>query len=228
MSHGGKFGFSWSDEIQRAPLSLTKRYLGVATGNIGDAMHRLRMMDPGIKPVGDGCVFAGSAFTVKVPPTDNLMVHVALNLLQPNDVLVVDTGGDISHAIVGEIMTSVARGRGAVAVVIDGAVRDVHALRQMGFPVYARGVCPKGPLKDGPGEVNVTVQCGGLVISPGDIVIGDDDGIAVVPLAQGEEVLKAALDIQTREEKRLKMIAAGDLSNPSMEKYLREKGLFPL
>ena len=115
MSHGGKFGFSWSDEIQRAPLSLTKRYVGVATGNVGDAMHRLRMMDPGIKPVGDGCVFAGSAFTVKVPPTDNLMVHVALNLLQPNDVLVVDTGGDISHAIVGEIMTSVARGRGAVA-----------------------------------------------------------------------------------------------------------------
>ena len=135
---------------------------------------------------------AGPALTVKTRPGDNLMIHKALLMAEPGDVIVVDAGGDLTNALVGELMLSHAMKIGVAGVVINGAVRDYGWIRANNFPVFAAGVTHRGPYKDGPGEINVPIALGGMVIEPGDLVIGDDDGLLCVPFDETEAVYEPA------------------------------------
>ncbi|HET9147393.1 MAG TPA: RraA family protein, partial [Acetobacteraceae bacterium] len=160
--------------------------------NVSDVMSRMVAGGARLRPMHAGGMMAGPAFTVKTRPADNLMVHKALDLAEPGDVIVVDAGGELSNAIIGEIMTSYAERRGIAGIVISGAVRDSGALRARRFPVYAEGVTHRGPYKDGPGEINVAISLGGMVIEPGDLVLGDDDGLVCIPFDHVDEVYRAA------------------------------------
>ncbi len=141
------------------------------------------------RPFHKGGQLVGVAFTVKTRPGDNLAIHKALELVGPGDVIVVDGGGDESRALVGEIMKTIAQWRGAEGYVIDGAIRDVGAIAADTYPFFARAAMHRGPYKSGPGEINVPVSIGGSVISPGDIVVGDEDGIVSFPQSIAESLL---------------------------------------
>jgi regulator of RNase E activity RraA len=151
----------------------------------------------------------GLAVTVKTRAGDNLFVHRALELLKPGDVLVVDGGADESRALVGDIMKTIAESKGAAGFVIDGAIRDAAAFAASDFPTYARSVIHRGPYKDGPGEINVAVSIGGFVISPGDIIVGDDDGVVAFAPKKAGSLAEAVRQQLKREEAIKESIAAG-------------------
>jgi len=144
-------------------------------------------------------VMAGRALTVRTRPGDNQFIHRALDLVRPGDVIVVDGGGYEGRALVGEIMTSLAASRGAAGIVIDGAIRDAGAIGRNPFPCFARSAIHLGPYKDGPGAINVPVTVGGMVVSPGDIVLGDEDGVVAFPV-EGAAALLAAVRAQEARE----------------------------
>jgi RraA family protein len=152
---------------------------------------------------------AGPALTVKTRPGDNLLVHKALGMIEPGDVLIVDAGGDLTNAIIGELMAGQAEQLGAAGIVINGAVRDYGSIHKGSFPIYAAGVTHRGPYKDGPGEINVPIAVDGMVIHPGDLVIGDDDGIVTVPYDAVEEIYAAVLATRARERKKMEAIRSG-------------------
>jgi regulator of RNase E activity RraA len=167
----------------------------------------------------------GLAFTVKTRPGDNLMIHKALDLVRPGDVLVVDGGGELSNALVGELMMLHARRRKAAGFVIDGAIRDVAAFRAGDFPCFARGHIHRGPYKDGPGEINVPVAIGGLVIEPGDLVLGDDDGVVAFPARDATRLLELAREKAAAEERMKVAIAEGRSDRAWVDATLRAKGV---
>ena len=154
----------------------------------------------GLRPFHRGSKLVGTAFTVRTRPGDNLAIHRALELVGPGDVIVVDGGGDETRALVGEIMKTIAEYRGAAGYVIDGAIRDVAAFAASDFPCFARTAIHRGPYKSGPGEINVPVSIGGSVISPGDIVVGDEDGVVSFPAAIAPTLLEAVRAQIAREE----------------------------
>ncbi|OII11490.1 methyltransferase [Curtobacterium sp. MCBA15_009] len=160
--------------------------------NIGDAMQRLGVVDAEIGPVWRGARTAGTARTVEVAGGDNAGVHEALDTLRPGDVLVVNGHAVRDRALVGELIAERLRARGCVGLVVDGAVRDVGDLEEIGFPVFARAVTPAGPYRNGPFRVGRPVAIGGVVVHPGDVVVADGDGVAVVPAAEATEVLTRA------------------------------------
>lgn len=152
---------------------------------------------------------AGPAFTVKTRPGDNLLIHKALWTASPGDVIVVDGGGDLTNALIGEIMVGAAVVRGLAGFVINGAIRDAGTLREGDFPVFASGVTHRGPYKDGPGEINVPVAMDGMVIEPGDLVIGDDDGLLCVPFGDAQQLYDAAVAKTEQEARMVASIKAG-------------------
>lgn len=154
-------------------------------------------------------VMAGPALTVRVAAGDNLAIHKALDLVKPGDVVVVDGDGEISRALVGEIMMTIAQVRGAAGFVINGAIRDLNAFVKSGFPCFARAAIHRGPFKNGPGGINVKVSIGGLIVEPGDIVVGDDDGVVAFPQAIAADLLKAVHAQEAREEAILRSIRDG-------------------
>ncbi|WEZ85473.1 RraA family protein (plasmid) [Rhizobium sp. 32-5/1] len=154
-------------------------------------------------------VMVGRALTVRTRSGDNLAIHKALELIKPGDVVVVAGGGDTSRALVGDIMTTIAASRGAAGMVLDGAIRDTGTIGRSTFPCFARSAIHRGPYKNGPGELNVAVSIGGLVINPGDIVVGDQDGIVAFPESVATELLSAAKAQEKREEDMLKSIREG-------------------
>ncbi len=164
-------------------------FKGAPTSIISDNLQRLPGA-VGLRPFHEGGALAGVAFTVRTRPGDNLAIHKALELVGPGDVIVVDGGGDESRALVGEIMKNIAQWRGAEGYVIDGAIRDAGALATDTFPMFARAAIHRGPYKSGPGEINVPVSIGGSVIAPGDIVVGDEDGIVSFPQSIAAELLE--------------------------------------
>ena len=198
---------------------------GIPTPILSDNMARMFAGGAALRPYHRGGAMIGPALTVRTRPGDNLMVHKAIDLAQPGDVIVVDAGGDLTNAIIGEIMTTLAEKRGVAGFVIDGAVRDVDAIAASDFPVYARGVTHRGPYKDGPGEINVTIALGGQTIAPGDIVVGDGDGVLAVPAAAAAEVARLARAQMDREAATLKAIAQGTLDRTWVDETLRGKGL---
>lgn len=162
------------------------------TANIADAMQRLGAMDARIKPVWDGATLVGAAYTVWTRPGDNAGIHEALRHVQPGDVLVINGGGDESRALIGELIGGRARARGVAGFVIDGAVRDAPGLAEYDMPVFARGLTPAGPYKDGPYVVAAPTAVGGVVVNPGDVIVADADGVVVIPLAQADAVADLA------------------------------------
>jgi RraA family protein len=152
---------------------------------------------------------AGTAVTVRTRPGDNLAIHRAFDFCRPGDVLVIDGGGDITQALMGEIMATYAESLGVQGLVIDGAIRDVGAIREHDFPVYARAVTHRGPYKNGPGEVNVPVTVGGMVVQPGDIIVGDQDGVLAIAPADVAAVIEGARRQADKEAAALRSIAEG-------------------
>lgn len=169
-----------------------ERWRKVPPAVAGDNMNREHSMGSGIRPVAAGLSMAGHARTVSVMAGDNSAVHAALPLMRPGEILVITARGAGDVAIIGEIVAECAKKQGVAGIVVDGAVRDVSALRTLGIPVYAAGATPRGPHKGFGGEIDGAVACGGVVVTPGDLVLGDDDGVTVVPRALCDEVLPAA------------------------------------
>ena len=167
----------------------------------------------------------GQAVTVRVRGGDNLMIHKALSTLMPGDVLVIDGDADVSRALVGEIMMSYAKSRGAVAFVVDGAVRDADSYETKQFPCWSRGINLRGPYKDGPGSINVPVVVGGMRVNPGDIILCDGDGVVAIPAEKAAEVAVKAQEKVDAEVATLKAIAAGTYSAPWVDEALKAKGM---
>lgn len=182
---------------------LVSRLGAVPAANIGDAQERIGVAS-GLSPVWTGAKLAGPAFTVWTRPGDNLFIHRALDAAQPGDVIVINGGGDVSRALIGDLIGIRAKSMGIAGFVIDGAVRDADALAACGLPVFARSVTPAGPYKFGPGRLQIPVAIAGVVVSPGDIVVADADGVVVVRREDAEHVLLEAERIEAGEaEKRI-------------------------
>ena len=165
----------------RPPGSLVERFREVPVARVSDAMHRLWTLEGEICRVWRGAACAGPALPVYTRAGDNLAVHRAFDVARPGDVLIVNGQGDTTRALLGGLLAARARDLGIAGIVVDGAVRDVDEIEAVGLPVFARASTPAGPYKNGPGEVGLPAACGGVVCSPGDIVCGDADGVAVVP-----------------------------------------------
>jgi len=217
-------GFRVRTKIERAPKSLLEQFAKYPTGNIVDAMGRFGAMDPGVKPVGPGMKFAGSALTVRIRACDNLVVYKALELAQPGDVLVIATNNFQGAATWGDLTSMIAKAKGMAGVVTDGMVRDVDGICHVGVPVFARGATPNSPFKDGQGEVNFTVTCGGVTVRPGDTLVGDGDGVVVIPREDWDEVLKGAAKVVEKENQTVANIQAGKLIPDWVAKTLAERG----
>ncbi len=181
---------------------LISEFRGVATSIISDNLERLPGAT-GILPYHRGGQMVGTAVTVKTRHGDNLAIHAALKIARPGDVIVVDGGGDISQALIGEIMMTQAQSIGLAGYIIDGAIRDVSAIRTSDLPCFARGVTHKGPYKNGPGAINVPVSIGGLVVSPGDLVIGDEDGIVALSPAVAAALIPGIRAQEERERAKI-------------------------
>ncbi len=177
--------------VVRPEPDLLAAYADIPTATLSDAMGRHGAVSSAIRPMYENIRMVGAALTVLCFPGDNLMTHKALQMVQPGDVLVIDDG-DSNSGCFGHRSALTARARGGTGVVVSGSIRDVAALRQERFPVFARGVSPRAPQKNTPGSINVPVHVGGIVICPGDIVVGDDDGVVIIPRAMAKPVLEKA------------------------------------
>ncbi len=184
-------GFRIYKKINRPDKQAVENFRGLPVAVIADEMNRLGCMDARIKPL-NRMPLLGIAFTVKARAGDNLMLHRALDMAIPGDVIVVDGQGDLSNAISGENMMMWAHQRQLAGVIVDGAMRDREAIGNMPFPVFAAGIQPKGPYKNGPGEINVPICCGGIVVYPGDIIVGDEDGVVSIHPVDAPAVCKRA------------------------------------
>lgn len=216
-------GFRIYTKIHRPSLELVENFKGLPVANIADEMNRFFCMDARIKPMNKSPLL-GTAFTVRTRTADNLLLHKAIEMAQPGDVIVVDAQGEVVNAITGEIMMREAAKKGLSGVIVDGAVRDSEALRELDMPVYAAGVTPKGPYKDGPGEINVPISCGGIVVNPGDIVVGDADGIVIINPQDAPVVLVKAQAKFQKEQEIFKAIEAGTRDKSWIEKELKSRG----
>ena len=166
----------------------------------------------------------GPACTVKLYPGDNLMIHKALDIAKPGDLVVVDCSGAMTNAVFGDLVANKARHRGIAGFIIDGLIRDLDGVRETGLPVYARGVTPFGPLHRGPGEINTPICCGGVVVNPGDLVKADSTGIAVVPRDHAVDILSRLRENRARQSEYVANVKRGVFSNAWVDDQLRENG----
>lgn len=180
-------------EVRRPDRETVKAFKEVPSTIVSDVTGNVGLtMDAGIKPAGEGVEMAGTVVTVKAAPGDNLIIHKAITMAEPGDVLVIDCDGYTDTGHIGELMCRSCQANDLAGLVIDGAYRDSREIAEMEFPVYGRGVNPQGPLKQDPGSINVTISCGGVSVDPGDIIVGDDDGLAVIPGDGAAHVLESA------------------------------------
>lgn len=195
------------------------------TPDISDIMNRLYTLTPQIRnQTAEHLRLLGPACTVKVFPGDNLMVHKSLDIAKPGDVIVVDAGASPMNAVLGDLVATKARHRGIAGFVVDGLVRDIEGILELNMPVFARGVTPIGPLHRGPGEVNYPIQCGGIVVHPGDVVIGDMNGVVIVPQEVAENVLAQLRARRQGEAEYLAAVKRGEFSNEWVDRILGEAG----
>ncbi len=217
-------GFRVLKRERRAGPDDVARFRDLPVANISDVMHRMSAGGANLRPYHREGVLAGPALTVRTRPGDNLTIHKALNMAEPGDVIVVDAGGDLTNALIGELMIAYAKYRGVAGFVINGAVRDLGAIASDDFPVFAAGITHRGPYKDGPGEVNVPVALGGMVVHPGDLIVGDLDGVVAVPLDELDEVFEKASAKHKAETAQLAAIAAGTSDRTWVDRELIAKG----
>lgn len=201
-----------------------ERFSKLPVANVSDNMWRMSAGGARLRPMHGKGGMAGPALTVKTRPGDNLMIHKALNMAEPGDVIVVDGGGELTNALIGELMLSIAIKRGVAGIVIDGAIRDAEAFPERGLPVFAAGVTHRGPYKDGPGEINVPIAIDGMVIEPGDLMLGDGDGVLCVPYAELESVCSASEGKLAAEEQQMAEIEAGTVDRSWVDDTLQRLG----
>jgi regulator of RNase E activity RraA len=203
-------GFRVKRSFIRPEQELIESFRSIPVANIGDSMNRINCMNARIKPM-NSVPLLGCALTVKVRTGDNLLMHKAIDLAQPGDIIVVDAQGEQSYAVTGELMISWMRRRGLGGLIVDGCIRDIDAIRNLSdFPVYATGITPNGPLKEGGGEVNFPAMCGGLIVNSGDIIVGDADGVVVINQQDAPRVLKKALaknELEIKEKEAIENLA---------------------
>lgn len=209
---------------RQVPAQLVEAFKGLPVANISDCMSRMTAGGPRLRPMHKSGYLAGPALTVKTRPGDNLMIHKALTMAQPGDVIVVDAGGDLTNALFGEIMVATSIKNGVAGIVLNGAVRDSEEIGEGHFPLYAAGVTHRGPYKDGPGEINVPISIDGMVIRPGDLMLGDADGLLCVPFEDAETLLEATHKKMALEKQMLADIAAGRLDTTWIDAALKRIG----
>jgi RraA family protein len=218
-------GFRIRAEIpDRVAPALCARAAKLPAAVVGDVAHRMQTMRGGFRACGKRRALAGPAFTVRARPGDNLMLHRAIDLALSGDVIVCDGAGELGIALMGDHMASHAARREIAGFVVDGAVRDLPGLASLDLGVWARGVTPQGPYKDGPGEIGYPIACGGLAVLPGDLVLADEEGVVVIPRADAATVVEAAEVFLAKEIAAQEAIDAGAWDRAWVERTLAAKG----
>jgi 4-hydroxy-4-methyl-2-oxoglutarate aldolase len=196
---------------------IVKKFMDIPTTCISDVMDGLNNLDPAIKPLKEEYKFAGRALTVKIPVGDNLAVFRAIRAANAGDVIVIDAKGDVYRAIAGDFVVGMAQTLGVSAIVIDGVIRDIVGIKKLNFPVFSKGTSVAASEKLGVGEINVPISCGGTAVNPGDIIVGDADGVVVVPKAKEQYILEKSLEKLEKDEIREKNVS-GNLE--AIKEYL--------
>lgn len=221
----GKIGFRIKKDFQRSDKQLLDRFKKVGTCAVSDGLNKFDTMHHSIKPVNEDTVICGNALTVKMRPGDNLMLHKAIGIAQPGDVIVVDTCGSETNSVMGDLMATAAFKTGIEGIVVDGGIRDIRELKESHYPIFARCVTPAVGDKDGPGVINDLICCGNVAVQPGDIILGDANGVVVIRQDEADEVLAGAESKLSKDQNRMKEILNGVITKPDIDKTLREKGV---
>ena len=218
--HAGP-GFQIQLDFPRVDAELTRKFSQFETPDISDQLNRLYSVDPAIRCLTDPRhKLCGPVCTVKVFPGDNLMMHKVLDVAKPGDIIVVDAHSSTTNAVLGDIICTKATHRGIAGFVIDGLIRDLPGVLEVGMPVFARGTTPVGPLHRGPGEINYPVALGGVVVNPGDIMVADVAGIVVIPQRIAEDLLERMISHQQANAAYLEAVQRGDFSNAWVDTLL--------
>jgi RraA family protein len=213
-------------EFERVDAGTVAQASKFAASILADVAGRRGTLCSRVAPLAPSMRIAGPALTVEVRPGDNLMIHAAMAIAKPGDVLVIDGKGDETSALMGEIMVSQCKAMGLAGIVIYGSVRDTEALCEMGFPVYAVGANPNGPTKNIPGRINWPISVGGASVNPGDLIVGDADGVVVIERDKAAALLDAAAQKVADENKRLEGIRGGGQLRPGwLDDALRKAGV---
>lgn len=203
---------------------IVEGFAGIMTGVVSDALDRGGAMDYGIKPVGPGMTVCGPAITLKSRPTDSLARDAAMKMAEPGDVLVIATGDYTRTGTWGDLASYYAKGLGLAGMVTDGLCRDIVGIREAGLPVFARGFAPNAPIQSSDAQINVPVSVGGQIVHPGDIILGDENGVVVIPRQHAEEVLAASREILKKEDAAMADISAGIFISPTLDARLAAAG----
>ena len=206
------------------PKAVIQGFAGIMTGVVSDALDRGGAMDYGIKPVGPGMHLLGPAITLRSRPTDSLARDAAMRMAEPGDVLVIATGDYTATGTWGDLASYHAKGLGLAGMVTDGLCRDIVGIREAGLPVFARGYAPNAPIKSSDSQINVPVSVGGQIVHPGDIILGDENGVVVIPQRYAEQVLEASRAILKQEDAAMAEIAAGRFLSPTLDERLAAAG----
>ncbi len=219
-------GFRVRTSIKRPSRNLVELFRHYETCDISDLLNRMFTLASEIRNLANDKPLLGPAITVKLFPGDNLMLHKALDVAQPGDVVVVDTSGSSANAVFGDLIANKAKHRGIAGFVIDGLIRDIDGVKQVGLPVYARGITAFGPLHRGPGELNYPISCAGIVVNPGDIVSADESGVVIVRREFASELLGRLVSRKAQMESYVAAVKRGEFSNAWVDKQLEQGNCF--
>jgi RraA family protein len=217
-------GYKISSRVEAIGRELVEAFRAVPTAHASDCMGR-SVGALGLHPFHGDTPMCGTAITVRARPGDNLMIHTALSIAQAGDVIVVDGGGDLTQAVFGGLMRTTAMVKGLAGLVIDGAIRDTAEFAKGGFCCFAKGAVHRGPSKEGPGEVNVPIACAGMVVHPGDLMLGDSDGVICIPAAEVASLLPKVRMHAEHENRMRDAIRRGTTDPDRFNSILRKKGI---
>ena len=220
MTIGFRIKTTWS----RIDADLVAAFRTLPVANVSDSMSRLSAIGPNMRPMHREGVLAGPALTVRTRPGDNLLLHKAIDIAQPGDVIVVDAGGDLTNSLMGELMLAHAVKRGVAGFVLNGAIRDAGEILNQDCPVYAAGITHRGPYRTGPGELGFPISIGGVVVAPGDLILGDYDGVLAISADDAAAVLVAAQRKNAAEGRQMEETKGGTMDRSWVDKALLEAG----